>query len=93
MIFRNVTAALGASSNPCSETFCGSTPESEIEVKNVANFIRQNKSIIKAYLTIHSYSQLLLFPYSYTYDLAADHTELVSQSVTHAHASPVSLDR
>uniref|UniRef100_A0A8B9JWM5 Carboxypeptidase B n=1 Tax=Astyanax mexicanus TaxID=7994 RepID=A0A8B9JWM5_ASTMX len=69
---------LGASSNPCSDTYCGSTPESEIEVKNVANFIRNNKSIIKAYLTIHSYSQLLLFPYSYKYGLAADHAELLS---------------
>ncbi|XP_036935042.1 carboxypeptidase B [Acanthopagrus latus] len=69
--------SLGASSNPCSDTFCGYTPESEIEVKNVADFIRRNKSTIKAYLTIHSYSQLLLFPYSYTYDLAADHNELM----------------
>ncbi|XP_013856628.1 carboxypeptidase B, partial [Austrofundulus limnaeus] len=35
---------LGASSNPCSDTFCGYSPESEIEVKNVADFIRRNKS-------------------------------------------------
>lgn len=69
--------ALGASSNPCSDTFCGYSPESEIEVKNVANFIRRNKAIIKAYLTVHSYSQLLLFPYSYSYNLAAHHSELV----------------
>uniref|UniRef100_UPI0037E78C87 carboxypeptidase B n=1 Tax=Semicossyphus pulcher TaxID=241346 RepID=UPI0037E78C87 len=69
--------SMGASSNPCSDTFCGYTPESEIEVKNVADFIRRNKSVIKAYLTIHSYSQLLLFPYSYTYALAADHSELM----------------
>lgn len=70
---------MGASSNPCSDTFCGYSPESEIEVKNVADFIRRNKSAIKAYITVHSYSQLLLFPYSYTYQLAADHSELVSQ--------------
>ncbi|KAG1953720.1 carboxypeptidase A6 [Pimephales promelas] len=70
----------GASSNPCSETYCGSSPESEIESKNLANFIRTNKSIIKAYLTVHSYSQLLLFPYSYQYGLAADHSELLSVS-------------
>ncbi|XDV46917.1 hypothetical protein PO909_016721 [Leuciscus waleckii] len=70
----------GASSNPCSETYCGSSPESEIESKNLANFIRTNKSIIKAYMTVHSYSQLLLFPYSYKYGLAADHSELLSVS-------------
>ncbi|XP_056289429.1 carboxypeptidase B [Pseudoliparis swirei] len=68
---------MGASNNPCSDTFCGYKPESEIEVKNVADFIRRNKSVIKAYLTMHSYSQLLLFPYSYTYALAADHRELL----------------
>ncbi|XP_078137231.1 carboxypeptidase B [Sander vitreus] len=67
----------GASSNPCSDTFCGYSPESEIEVKNVADFIRRNKSVLKAYLTIHSYSQLLLFPYSYTFELAAHHSELL----------------
>ncbi|KAL1006264.1 hypothetical protein UPYG_G00069910 [Umbra pygmaea] len=68
----------GASSNPCSDTFCGYSPESEIEVKNVADFIRRNKSSIKAYLTIHSYSQLLLFPYSYTFALAQHHNELMA---------------
>ncbi|XP_031440130.1 carboxypeptidase B [Clupea harengus] len=68
---------LGTSSNPCSDIYCGSKPESEIEVKNVADFIRKNKSIIKAYITVHSYSQLLLFPYSYSYQLAADHAELM----------------
>ncbi|XP_036438132.1 carboxypeptidase B [Colossoma macropomum] len=68
---------LGASNSPCSDTYCGVSVESEIEVKNVADFIRQNRSIIKAYLTIHSYSQLLLFPYSYKYGLAADHSELL----------------
>lgn len=67
----------GASSNPCSDTFCGYKPESEIEVKNVADFIRKHKPSIKAYITMHSYSQLLLFPYSYTYQLAEHHSELL----------------
>ncbi|XP_053716897.1 carboxypeptidase B [Synchiropus splendidus] len=78
--------SMGASSNPCSDTFCGYSPESEIEVKNVANFIRKNKSSIKAYLTIHSYSQLLLFPYSYTYELAAHHSELMKVAVDASNA-------
>ncbi|XP_076147346.1 carboxypeptidase B-like [Alosa pseudoharengus] len=69
---------VGASSNPCSDTYCGSKPESEIESKNVADFIRRNQATIKAYITVHSYGQMLLFPYSYTFDLAADHAELMS---------------
>uniref|UniRef100_A0A8C3M5M8 Peptidase M14 domain-containing protein n=1 Tax=Geospiza parvula TaxID=87175 RepID=A0A8C3M5M8_GEOPR len=59
---------LGASDYPCSSTYCGSAPESEKETKALADFIREHLSTIKAYLTIHSYSQLLLFPYSYTYN-------------------------
>ncbi|KAI1891416.1 hypothetical protein AGOR_G00143600 [Albula goreensis] len=67
----------GASSNPCSDTYCGAKAESEVEVKAVADYIRKHLSTIKAYLTVHSYSQLLLFPYSYTYQLAAHHSELL----------------
>nr|XP_023661569.1 carboxypeptidase B-like [Paramormyrops kingsleyae] len=68
---------VGASKNPCSDTYCGCKPESAVEVKAVADFLRKNKSIIKSYLTIHSYSQLLLFPYSYTTAPAPDHVELM----------------
>ncbi|KAB5587196.1 hypothetical protein PHYPO_G00010300 [Pangasianodon hypophthalmus] len=77
---------VGASSNPCSDTYCGPSVESEIESQNVANFIRKNKSIIKAYLTIHSYSQLLLFPYSYKYGQAKDHAELTSVAASASEA-------
>ncbi|OCT80936.1 carboxypeptidase B [Xenopus laevis] len=67
---------VGASSRACDETYCGTAPESEPETKALANFIRKNIASIKGYLTIHSYSQMLLFPYSYTYSLAKDHNEL-----------------
>lgn len=68
----------GASPNECYETYCGPYPESEPEVKAVARFIRDHKDIIKAYITMHSYSQLVLFPYSYTMKKSKDHDELVS---------------
>ncbi|XP_006007910.1 carboxypeptidase B [Latimeria chalumnae] len=67
---------VGASKNPCDDTYCGSAPESEAEAKAVANFIRSNLATIKSYLTIHSYSQMLLYPYSYTYAQAANTNEL-----------------
>ncbi|XP_003789517.1 carboxypeptidase B [Otolemur garnettii] len=66
----------GASHSPCSDTYCGSAAESEKETKALANFIRNNLSSIKAYLTIHSYSQMLLYPYSYDYKLPANNVEL-----------------
>lgn len=73
--------ALGASKRPCDADYCGSAPESEKETKALADFIREHLSTIKAYLTIHSYSQLLLYPYSYTYKLPLNSNELVSPFV------------
>ncbi|XP_003416212.1 carboxypeptidase B [Loxodonta africana] len=67
---------LGASRSPCDETYCGSAAESEKETKALADFIRKNLSSIKAYLSIHSYSQMLLYPYSYDYKLPANNDEL-----------------
>ncbi|KAM9604442.1 carboxypeptidase B [Trichechus inunguis] len=67
---------IGASRSPCAETYCGSAAESEKETKALTNFIRKNLSSIKAYLTIHSYSQLLLYPYSYAYKLPENNDEL-----------------
>ncbi|XP_041031842.1 carboxypeptidase B-like isoform X4 [Carcharodon carcharias] len=67
--------SIGASRDPCDDIYCGSHAESEKEVKAVAGFIRQY-CCIKAYLTIHSYSQMCLFPYSYTYSLTPNYKEL-----------------
>ncbi|XP_009983652.1 PREDICTED: carboxypeptidase B2-like, partial [Tauraco erythrolophus] len=68
----------GASPYECHEIYCGPYPESEPEVKAVARFVRDHKDIIKAYITMHSYSQMVLFPYSYTMDKSKDHDELES---------------
>ncbi|XP_019604411.1 carboxypeptidase B [Rhinolophus sinicus] len=67
---------MGASRNPCDETYCGPSAESEKETKALANFIRNNLSSIKAYLTIHSYSQMMLYPYSYDYKVTENNVEL-----------------
>ncbi|KAF7239926.1 Carboxypeptidase B2 [Varanus komodoensis] len=66
----------GASTNDCEETYCGPYPESEPEVKAVVNFLKRHKDHIKAYITMHSYSQMVLFPYSYTKNKTKDHDEL-----------------
>ncbi|KAH0621908.1 hypothetical protein JD844_023652 [Phrynosoma platyrhinos] len=66
----------GASNNDCEEIYCGPYPESEPEVKAVANFLRKHKDRIKAYISMHSYSQMVLFPYSYTKNKSRDHDEL-----------------
>ncbi|XP_031222712.1 carboxypeptidase A6 isoform X2 [Mastomys coucha] len=55
----------GASAHPCDDTYCGPFPESEPEVKAVANFLRKHRKHIRAYLSFHAYAQMLLYPYSY----------------------------
>uniref|UniRef100_A0A9J8CFC0 Carboxypeptidase A6 n=1 Tax=Cyprinus carpio carpio TaxID=630221 RepID=A0A9J8CFC0_CYPCA len=57
----------GASMDPCDETYCGPFPESEPEVKAVAKFLRKHRKRVKAYISIHAYAQMLLYPYSYKY--------------------------
>ncbi|NXB80263.1 CBPB2 Carboxypeptidase, partial [Donacobius atricapilla] len=76
----------GASHSECQETYCGPYPESEPEVKAVARFVRDHKDTIKAYITMHSYSQLVLFPYSYTRNKSKDHEELESLAQKAAEA-------
>uniref|UniRef100_H9GTQ0 Peptidase M14 domain-containing protein n=1 Tax=Anolis carolinensis TaxID=28377 RepID=H9GTQ0_ANOCA len=65
----------GSSSNPCSETYHGAFPHSESEVKSVVDFILSHGNV-KSIISIHSYSQMLMFPYGYKTEPAADHEEL-----------------
>ncbi|XP_062990698.1 carboxypeptidase A1-like [Elgaria multicarinata webbii] len=65
----------GSSGNPCTDTYRGAYPNSESEVKSIVDFV-QSHGNIKAFISIHSYSQLLLYPYGYTKQPAADHEEL-----------------
>ncbi|XP_060053528.1 mast cell carboxypeptidase A isoform X2 [Erinaceus europaeus] len=62
--------------NPCSPLYRGPAPESEKETKAVTDFIRRNLKSIKAYITVHSYSQMLLFPYGYTPEMPPTYKDL-----------------
>uniref|UniRef100_A0A665TZ12 Carboxypeptidase B2 (plasma) n=1 Tax=Echeneis naucrates TaxID=173247 RepID=A0A665TZ12_ECHNA len=70
----------GASPEPCSEIYCGAFPESEPESQAVANFLRTHKDSVQLYISIHSYSQMLLFPYSCTMDEAENHSDLLEMT-------------
>ncbi|XP_003803360.1 carboxypeptidase A1 [Otolemur garnettii] len=65
----------GASSNPCSDTYHGKSANSEVEVKSIVDFVTKHGKI-KAFISIHSYSQLLLYPYGYKTEPAPDQAEL-----------------
>ncbi|XP_074124008.1 carboxypeptidase A5-like [Sminthopsis crassicaudata] len=66
---------VGSSHNPCSETYHGPFPHSEPEVASIANFIQKHKHF-KALMSIHSYSQMLLYPYGYRKEPTLDNEEL-----------------
>lgn len=66
----------GASSNPCTDTYRGKFANSEVEVKSIVDFVKSHGNI-KAFISIHSYSQLLLYPYGYKAEPAPDRDELV----------------
>lgn len=48
----------GASSNPCAPNYRGREAASEVEVRNVQNFLLERKGDIKLYLSMHSFSQV-----------------------------------
>ncbi|GAB0100028.1 zinc carboxypeptidase-like [Sergentomyia squamirostris] len=56
----------GASNDVCSITYAGPAAFSEPENRNLADFVLEHVDHIKVYLSYHSYSHLLLFPWSYT---------------------------
>lgn len=66
----------GSSDNPCSDTFMGAEAFSEIENQNVRDFVWERKDQIKFYNTIHSYSQYILLPWGWGYDLPENYAEL-----------------
>ncbi|XP_062502732.1 zinc carboxypeptidase-like [Corticium candelabrum] len=65
----------GSSSNPCSETYHGSSAESEPETQVVSSFFRDNGPIIGA-IDWHSFSQLILRAYGWTYEDSPDESLL-----------------
>jgi len=56
----------GASGNSCDQTYYGPEPFSEVEARNVRDWVMERKDRIVFYQTLHSYSQLILFPWGYT---------------------------
>ncbi|XP_001602586.2 carboxypeptidase A2-like [Nasonia vitripennis] len=68
----------GASKDPCHETYGGPSPFSEPETRAMSNYIMNNKKTIRTYLTLHSYSQMLLVPWGFTRTRPADFQDLMN---------------
>ncbi|XP_040147371.1 carboxypeptidase A2 isoform X2 [Ictidomys tridecemlineatus] len=79
----------GASSSPCSDSYHGPRANSEVEVKSIVDFIKSHGEF-KAFITLHSYSQLLMYPYGYKCTKSDNFDEL-TKPVVEALTGPMTL--
>ena len=68
------------SSDPCADSFKGSSPFSEAESQAIRDGVRNINSLygpnkIAAFVSIHAYSQFWMSPYGYTYSQPQDYTD------------------
>ncbi|XP_053401682.1 carboxypeptidase B-like [Mercenaria mercenaria] len=68
--------AVGGSTDPCSDIYSGSYKGSEPETANIVNYLLNYGSEFDAYLTVHSYGQMWLYPWGYTSALPNDYLDL-----------------
>lgn len=78
----------GSSDNPASETYRGPSAASAPETQVVADFVRSRvvdgEQQITAHIDFHTYGELVLWPYGYTYD---DTAPGLSEDDRDAHAA------
>lgn len=61
----------GSSSNPCSESYAGAAPADNPEVAAIQKYICSGDNFL-SYINFHSYSQLWMEPWGYTYNPSPD---------------------
>lgn len=66
-----------SSENPCQETYAGPSAFSEPETRAMSNFIMEHRDRIIIYLSLHSYSQMWLMPFSSTKSKSHDYDDLL----------------
>lgn len=80
----------GASSNPCSEAYHGPSAFSAPEPKAMAQYLEklqiQTKGRVVSYIDWHAYSQLWMYPWSYTCQIPQKNREMNLVSTSAAQA-------
>jgi len=66
---------IGASDDPCSQTYAGPFAESDPEIHQLTSYINNSipEGTIKIYISLHSYGQYLLSPWGHTADEFPEH--------------------
>lgn len=88
LIFPFSCPETGSSPDPCRYDYAGTKAFSEPEAKVLSDFLTKNvrSARIQTYLSFHSYSQLLMFPYGATSTKATnyDHLKAIGQKAIDA---------
>jgi len=69
----------GVSHNKCMETYCGPEAFSEVETRNIRDFVQTLEPVPVLGHCFHSYSQLWLWPYGYAYNVYPENKEEIQQ--------------
>lgn len=75
---------IGSSAYPCHDTYAGPSAFSEIEVLSLSNYIASIKHKIQLYISLHSFGQIVMYPYGFTDQLpdnAKDLEQVMNVSV------------
>lgn len=65
----------GTSTNPCRQTYPGSAPFSEPEIKQLSEYLRKIQNLV-GYFSFHAYGQILMVPYGYTKEKLDNYQQL-----------------
>lgn len=91
------TGVTGSSDDVCQETYTGPSAFSEPETRHLADFIMEHIDSIKMFLSFHSYSQLLLYPFSYTdepvpeRDFLHEICQITADAIESVHGTPYTV--
>jgi len=72
-------AESGVSHNKCDQTYCGPEAFSEVEMRNIRDFVQTLDPVPVVSHTFHSYSQLWMWPYGYAYNAYPPNKEEIHQ--------------
>ncbi|CAG2053372.1 unnamed protein product [Timema podura] len=84
---------VGTSPDPCSRMYAGPEPLSEVEIRGLSQYITSVAERLDVYISLHSYGQLLMFPYGFTddpvdnYDVLYNIAEKAANSLTSVHGT------
>ncbi|KAA0189473.1 hypothetical protein HAZT_HAZT010745 [Hyalella azteca] len=73
------TVGIGSSRRPCSDIFRGPAAFSEPETRAVRDAFLEVRSEVKGYISLHSYSQVIMLPWSYQPDVHPNLKNMVLQ--------------